>query len=48
MALRADLAARAGDARTARQWASAAATLWAAADPDLDPMLAHLRALAAP
>ncbi len=48
MALRAELAARAGDTHTARQWASAAATLWATADPELDPVRDRLRALATP
>jgi hypothetical protein len=48
MALRAELAARAGDAGTARQWASAAVMLWATADPDMEPIVTRLRALAAP
>jgi tetratricopeptide (TPR) repeat protein len=48
MILRADLASRARDARTARQWASAAAALWAGADPELQPEVSRMRALAAP
>ncbi|MFL5582863.1 MAG: hypothetical protein ACJ8AO_21055, partial [Gemmatimonadaceae bacterium] len=46
MALRADLAALAGDAATARQWATPVATLWADADPELQPLVARMRALA--
>jgi hypothetical protein len=48
MILRADLASRAGDARTARQWASAAVALWAGADPELQPAVSRMRALASP
>jgi tetratricopeptide (TPR) repeat protein len=48
MVLRADLASRAGDTRTARQWASAAAALWAGADPELQPVVSRMRTLAAP
>jgi hypothetical protein len=46
MALRADLAALAGDAATARQWATPVTTLWADADPELQPLVARMRALA--
>jgi hypothetical protein len=48
MILRADLASRARDARTARQWASAAVALWAGADPELQSEVSRMRALAAP
>jgi hypothetical protein len=48
MVLRAELASRAGDARTARQWALAAAALWAGADPELQPVVSRMRTLAAP
>lgn len=46
MALRADLAARDGDTETARRWARATATLWANADPPLQPTVQRMRALA--
>ena len=46
MALRADLAARDGDTETARRWATASATLWANADPPLQPLVARMRTLA--
>ncbi|HEV8304490.1 MAG TPA: serine/threonine-protein kinase [Gemmatimonadales bacterium] len=45
MALRADLAARAGDRTTAARWARAVATLWAGADPPLEPILQRMRSL---
>ena len=37
MALRADVAAAQGDARTARRWASAVVVLWGSAEPALQP-----------
>ena len=46
MSLRADLAARAGDARTAARWAGAVVTLWSDADPPLQPVVARMRSLA--
>jgi hypothetical protein len=42
MALRADLAAAAGDSVRARRWATAVATLWSNADPDLQPLLKRM------
>ena len=46
MALRAELAARVGDNATAARWARAVTTLWAKADPPLEPLLHRMRALA--
>ncbi|HTH65916.1 MAG TPA: serine/threonine-protein kinase [Gemmatimonadales bacterium] len=46
MALRADLAARAGDRATARRWAAAVVTLWSDADAALQPVVDRMRALA--
>ncbi len=46
MLLRVDLAERMGDLTTARRWARAATTLWAHAEPGLQPMLANARRLA--
>jgi tetratricopeptide (TPR) repeat protein len=46
MALRAELASRAGDDATATRWARAVTTLWANADPPLEPLLRQMRALA--
>jgi len=46
MALRAELAARAGDAATAARWAGAVTTLWTKSDPPLEPLLQRMRALA--
>jgi tetratricopeptide (TPR) repeat protein len=46
MALRAELASRAGDDATAARWARAVTTLWAKADPPLEPPLQRMRALA--
>jgi hypothetical protein len=43
MGLRAELAAAAGDRATAARWASAVATLWANADPELQPYVRTLR-----
>jgi len=48
MMLRADLAARAGDQATARHWADAVVTLWADADPSMQPALDRMRRLASP
>jgi hypothetical protein len=47
MALRARVAAHAGDNATAIRWARAVSTLWAHADPPLDSMLAEMRVLSA-
>ena len=46
MALRAELAARAGDTGTAIRWARAVTTLWANCDPPLEPLRQRMRALA--
>jgi tetratricopeptide (TPR) repeat protein len=46
MALRAELAARAGDQRTAARWASAVVTLWSDADPPLQPLVQRMEHLA--
>ena len=46
MALRADLAARTGDAATAARWAGAVTALWTKSDPPLEPLLQRMRALA--
>ncbi len=43
MALRADLAARQGDAVTAARWARAVVTLWTAPDPELLATVARMR-----
>jgi tRNA A-37 threonylcarbamoyl transferase component Bud32/tetratricopeptide (TPR) repeat protein len=43
MALRSDLAARAGDERTANRWGTAVAELWAGADPALQSEVARMR-----
>ncbi|HVX41287.1 MAG TPA: serine/threonine-protein kinase [Gemmatimonadaceae bacterium] len=48
LALRAELAAGAGDLQTQHRRAREALLVWRHADPALDPMLAHLRALAGP
>jgi tRNA A-37 threonylcarbamoyl transferase component Bud32 len=47
LVLRADVANRLGDSRTARQMATLAATLWSDADPFLQQTVAHLRSLGA-
>ena len=47
MVLRADLAAARHDGGTAALWAGRVLTLWAHADPSLDPTLSRMRALAA-
>ena len=46
MALRATLAANAGDSRDAREWASALSVLWAGADSDQRPVVERMRAIA--
>jgi hypothetical protein len=46
MILRADLAAARRDKITAARWARAVATLWANADPDLQPLVARMKLLA--
>jgi hypothetical protein len=45
MALRADLAVRAGDPDTARRWASAVSILWSDADDFLQPLVTRMRKL---
>jgi hypothetical protein len=47
MALRSDLAAKAGDDKTAGRWGAAVAELWAGADPALQGEVARMRARAA-
>jgi hypothetical protein len=44
----ADDAKATGDATTARRWAAAAAALWKNADPELQPVVARMRAIANP
>jgi len=46
MALRAELAARAGDQGTVRHWAQNVVALWSAADPELQPTVQKMRSLA--
>ncbi|HXJ32204.1 MAG TPA: protein kinase [Gemmatimonadales bacterium] len=46
MALRAELAAAAGDQRTAARWAQSVVTLWSAADPPLQPLVQRMQRLA--
>jgi hypothetical protein len=46
MSLRAELAARGGDAATAARWARGVAALWADADPELRPLVERARAIA--
>lgn len=46
MALRADLADRAGDSTTARRWAGDVLTLWSAADQELHPTITTMRRIA--
>jgi hypothetical protein len=48
MALRAELAAAAGDSATARRWAAAVSILWGDAEPSLRPIVARMQTLAAP
>jgi len=45
MALRAELASRAGEQATARRWARVVITLWAMGDPPLEPVLRRMRKL---
>ena len=47
MALRAELAAAAGDATTATRWARAVTALWRDADPELGAVVARMRVIAA-
>jgi hypothetical protein len=47
MGLRAELAAATGDRVAARRWGSAVATIWARADPELQPYVKKMRDLAA-
>ena len=47
MAMRAELAARAGDRALAARWGNAVSTLWENADPPLMPMVQRMRALVA-
>jgi serine/threonine protein kinase/tetratricopeptide (TPR) repeat protein len=46
MALRAELAARAGDEATARRWAGDVVALWSGADPELQPTVMRMRDIA--
>jgi tetratricopeptide (TPR) repeat protein/tRNA A-37 threonylcarbamoyl transferase component Bud32 len=46
MALRADLADRAGDSTTARRWATDVLTLWSDADQELHPTITTMRRIA--
>src|SRR5438128_1028121 len=48
MALRAELAAHAGDVATARRWGRAVGTLWSDADAPLRPTVERMRILAGP
>jgi tetratricopeptide (TPR) repeat protein len=48
MALRAELAARAGDATTARRWAHAVVALWSGGDVELRPTVERMRAVTGP
>jgi hypothetical protein len=45
MALRAILAAEAGDTTTARRWAQDVLLLWSGGDPEIQPTLTKLRPL---
>jgi hypothetical protein len=45
MALRAELASRAGDRMTARRWAQDVIELWSGADRELQPVVTKLRGL---
>jgi hypothetical protein len=47
MGLRAELAAAMGDHATIKRWATAVITLWANADPELQPYVARMQALSA-
>ena len=46
MALRAELAARRGETDTAREWSRKVLVLWSDADPELEPTLRKMRAIA--
>jgi hypothetical protein len=46
MALRAELAAKAGDSATAKRWARDVMTLWSGADPELQPVVSRMQAIA--
>jgi hypothetical protein len=46
MGLRAELGAATGDRVAAKRWGTAVATLWAHADPELQPYVTRMRALA--
>jgi hypothetical protein len=46
MALRAELAARAGDPATAARWAHDVVTLWSNGDQELQPTVTRMRAVA--
>jgi hypothetical protein len=46
MALRAELAKRAGDDATAKRWASDVTALWSGADPELQPTVIRMRDIA--
>jgi hypothetical protein len=46
MALRAELAARAGDPTAARRWAQDVLTLWSNADSELQPTITRMRIIA--
>jgi serine/threonine protein kinase/tetratricopeptide (TPR) repeat protein len=47
MALRAELAARARDHKTARHWADVVAVLWSNCDPELQPVVGRMRSISA-
>ncbi len=47
LALRAEIAARAGDRGAAARWAGAVVALWSGADPFLQPLVSRMRVLAA-
>jgi hypothetical protein len=46
MALRAELAARAGDRITARRWARDVVVLWSGGDAELQPTVMRMQAIA--
>jgi hypothetical protein len=48
MVLRSELAARTGDDSSARHWAAAAVALLQRSDPELAPIVARMRVIAAP
>jgi hypothetical protein len=47
MALRAEIAAARGEKEERKQWSRAVAELWATADPELQPVVSRMRAMAA-